>query len=133
MAVELKVETGVGGSAPVAIVFRRQDVQLVFKDGTRRYPLDPLKVYEEHRVNTGAATAAFGLTGYLIAASRDESRREVFSSAALDEVRLNDAVRSAHGFLFFDRSGIPQSQIGSLVIAYENVATAEVRTVEIAL
>lgn len=149
MAVELKVETGLGGSSPVAILFRRQDVQLVFKDGTRRYPLDPLKVYEEHRVDkTAAATipavvgaAAFGpagvvvagIAGHLIAGDRDDSRREVFGSAALDEVRLDDVTRSSHGFLFFDRRGIPQSQISALRIEYENVVTAEVRAVEIPL
>ncbi|MGH7790653.1 MAG: hypothetical protein ACRERC_27580 [Candidatus Binatia bacterium] len=131
MAIGLKVERGDG--APAEVLLRRQDIQLVFEDGTQRYPIDPLKVYEENRIDTSRAAGAFGLVGFTIATARDNQRRANIDSVAIDEWRLSAAVPSANGLLFFDFNGIAKPRGRSLIIEYEDLTTSEVRRVEIAL
>lgn len=130
MAVEFKVETTTADAT--VVVVRRHDIALVFKDGTRRYPIDPMKVYEKQRVDKIGPIVAFGLIGGAIASNEDQKRQSIFADAAFDEVRLDSRVTSAAGFLYFDVSGVGQSQGDSLVIEYEDDA-AQVRTVEIDL
>jgi len=131
MALEVRVERT--GSDTDPLVLRRHDVQLVFEDGTRRYPVDPLKVYEKNRINGTGAAIAFGMVGAFIANSQDEDRHRTFAHAGLDEVRLAGNTRSATGFLFFDFDGVAKPAGRSLIIEYERLPGLEVRAVEIAL
>ncbi len=133
MAIELKIDYHPEGASPAVVVFRRQGVQLVFKDGTRRASLDPLQVYEVHQVDTTGPAIAFGLIGAAVASSQDSARKDLFTKSALYEIRLDNSVRSASGFLFFDWSGMVDLRGGTLVIEYTDSASPAARTVDIPL
>lgn len=147
MAVELRIDSASTDGATPMVVLYRHDVQLVFSDGTRRYPIDPMKVYEKNRVNRAATAGAtmggalaFGLVGAVVAygvasgvaTTQDDNRHQTLTIAGLDEVRLNQHVSSVTGFLFFDLAGIERAQARSLLIQYEDASSA-VHAVEIQL
>lgn len=125
MAVELKVEYNAGEDDRTTFIFRRQDIQLFFDNKQKRYPLDPLKVYERTRINTNTSAFAFGIIGGIAAQSKNKNRFSSFADAAMDQAQLDHKNKAFAGFLFFDLKRIGTGKTELLVIEYENRKTLE--------
>lgn len=115
----------------VLLAIRRHEVRLVLDDGTERYPVDPLKIYERHRGNPTGATVAFGLMGYLVATADDEARKAHLLDTAWSETTLSASAPRSDGLLFFDMNGIDAARVVALLVDYEDTVTSELRHLRI--
>jgi len=124
LAVEVAVENLMADAGRV-FVFRRHYALAVFDDGTQRYPIDPMKVYEKNRVNLAAAQFWLGLSGYWIAEQTDERRRSGLAKAASNELRLTQDAPRATGFLYFDTEEVSGRRLVELIVDYEELGVDE--------
>lgn len=127
MAVEIRLDRSVEVAGEGHWLFRRHGVQIQFSNGIQRYALDPLKVYENNRINPmGAAVAltllgglAGGLVGGELAMEGERRSQQSVAEAALTSVTLSAATPVYNGFVFFDLDGTKGAKPAALLIEYE--------------
>jgi hypothetical protein len=128
LAVEISVQRL---SSPAGrLRFRRQDFRLFYADGSHRFPLDPLKVRERHRIAVPTMVYAGGVV--FSAGSIGGTGDTEGLDKAVEELTMREKTRSFKGVLFFDMEGIRHEPV-RIEIAFEDVSTGAAQKLEVAL
>lgn len=130
MAVEISAERVAGRGK---LVVRRHELPIVLDDGTMRPPVDPRKIYEEHRIDSTPAlligSAAGGIIGGSLMASSanasDAERKAELFKLEWAQATLSDLEPVAGRFLFYDMTDIDPKRVVGLLVTYEDPDAAE--------
>ena len=123
MSVELSLKRDGSGMHPIKL--RRHHIRLLFDDGTERFPLDPLKVQERHRMNLTVLIYGGGLLFVPLAV--ETSGNTTGLASAGDELVMPTARNELRGMLFFDLEGAASTKPKRLELEYEDTETGAVQ------
>lgn len=123
LSIELSLQRDGAGTHPIKL--RRHRIRMTFDDGSERFPLDPLKVQERHRMNVTVPVYAGGLL--FVPLAMETAGNTTGLTSAVDELVMPTARNELKGLLFFDLEGASSSKPKRLELEYEDTETATVQ------
>jgi hypothetical protein len=126
LSVELSLARAGGGTHPIKL--KRHRVRLSFDDGAERFPLDPLKVQERHRVNLMVPVFA---GGFMVPLMVETSGNTTGMEWAGDELLMTTARNELRGVMFFDLEAASASKPRRVELELEDAVTGAVQRVTV--
>jgi hypothetical protein len=123
LSIELSLQRDGTGMHPIKL--RRHRIRMIFDDGSERFPLDPLKVQERHRVNVTVLAYGGGLL--FVPLAIETAGNTTGLTSAVDELVMPTARNELKGLLFFDLERASASKPKRLELEYEDAETATVQ------
>ncbi|RYZ01424.1 MAG: hypothetical protein EOO73_35595 [Myxococcales bacterium] len=124
MALELSLKRDGSGTHPIKL--KRHHIVLTFEDGSQRFPLDPLKVQERHRVNLMVPVFA---GGFMVPFMMEAAGTTTGMEYAGDELMMPTARNELRGILFFDLEGGLSSKPKRVDLELEDAVTGAIQRV----
>lgn len=126
LSLELSLARADTGGHPIKL--KRHRVRLSFDDGGERFPLDPLKVQERHRMNLMVPVFA---GGFMVPLLVETSGNTTGLEWAGDELLMTTARNELRGLMFFDLEGASASKPTRVQLELEDTVTGAVQRVAV--